>query len=640
MKTSKLFLSLLLCSVTALSLYAKKDPTLMNVDGKDIKVSDFEYLYNKNNAQQAEPQSLESYLDLFINYRLKVADALNARLDTTTSFVSEFEKYRDDLARPYLEDKKVSEQLKREAYSHMQRNITVSHIMVSREEGKAVADSLYDLVVSGKANFEDLATNRSIDTRAAQQKGYLGAVSPGRFPYAFEEAAYNTPLGEISRPVNSGFGWHIIRVDSSEPSKGEVRTSHILLLTRGKSADEAARAKTLIDSLYNEAKSGADFADLAKRFSQDGSARQGGDLGWYGQGMMVQPFDSISFALPVGALSEPFLTPYGYHIIYKTDARDMKSYEEVEKDIESLISRDYRATLPLKAALAALAKRTGSMVNQSTLEVLDNIIDADTAAIVSQATVSAIAESTLPAFGVKGKEISMAEIKNFSIPAGLNKAQTKEALREAVNAAFDREIYQIAVADLEKQNTEFRNLINEYRDGILLFDISNIKVWDRASKDEAGQKAYFEAHRDKYTWETPKFKSYIIFAVNDSVLAEVKDFADRIPADVTDRDAITEMLTKRFGKKVKIERVIASRGENVITDYLGFEAAKPDVQSQRWPVYFAFRGKVIDAPEEVADVRGAVVSDYQQELEAAWLEELHKKYPVKVNKKVLKQLAK
>lgn len=641
MKSPKILLSLLLCSVAAISLFAKKDPVLMSVDGKDVTVAEFDYLYNKNNAQQVEPQSKQSYFNLFVNYRLKVADALNAKVDTSATFIAEFEKYRDDLARPYLEDKATAERLKHEAYDHHKRNITVSHIMLPKGD-KALADSVYDVLISGNGKFEELAKNLSIDRRSAQQNGFMGAVPPGRLPYAFEEVAYSTPVGEIARPVNSGFGWHIIRVESSEPSKGEVSAAHILLGTRGKDDHEVEAVKARIDSIYQEAKGGADFAELAKKYSEDpGSASRGGDLGWFGQNMMVQPFDSIAFALNPGEISEPFATAFGYHIIYKKDARGIKSFEEMEKNIEAEIARDYRANLPLKTTLSALAQSTGSMVNQSTLEALGKILDADTTELVTEATAQQIAASTLPAYTANGKEFTVAQaLTGISVPVNTTKSEVKSFLEQVFEGGLNKELFLLAATNLEKENTEYRNLLNEYRDGILLFDVSNSKVWERATKDEAGLTEFFEKNRDKYTWEKPKFKSYIIFASNDSVLNAVKEYTDGITNPITDRENFTRKLRQLFGQNVKVERVIASQGENVITDFLGFQAAKPDVQSQRWPVYYAFQGKLLTAPEEVGDVRGAVVADYQQQLEAEWLKELQNKYKVTVNHKEMKKLMK
>lgn len=639
MKTPKLIFSLLLCMGVGLAVLAKKDPTLLKVDGKDIPVSDFNYLYNKNNAQQVDPQTVDSYLNLFIDYRLKVADALNARFDTVAKFNEEFEQYRSELARPYLEDKEVAERLKHDAYAHRQRSIVVSHIMVPEAKGKAFMDSLRSEILAGNTTFADAAKQYSSDRYSSTNGGHMGAVTPGRFPYAFEEAAYNTALGEISEPVNSGFGWHIIRVDSDEPAS-EVNASHILLLTRGKSQDEITQAKLTADSLYSLLQDGADFATLAKQYSQDpGSGAKGGNLGWFSRGVMVQPFDSIAFALEPGQMSKPFPSPFGYHIILKHDVRSVAPYEEFEQAIKAEIERDYRKNLPLKSTLNKLAKRTGSMINQSTLEAINASLAADS--ILTPAKIESINASTLPAFNIAGKEVSIAKVMTLMpLREGLTPADAQKLIDMRVNAEYDKALFNLAADNLEKENVEYRNLLNEYRDGLLLFEISNKKVWDRASKDEDGLAEFFRLNRDKYTWEKPKFKSYIIFATNDSVLAQIKNYTDSITEPVSDRDAFTKDLRTRFGKDVKLERVIAAQGENVITDYLGFNAAKPEPQSQRWPVYIAFQGKVIDAPEEVADVRGLVVADYQQMLETEWLKELHEKYPVKVNRKELEKLKK
>ncbi len=639
MKTPKLIFSLLLCLGLAFAANAKKDPTLLKVDGKEIPVSDFNYLYNKNNAQQVEPQSVDSYLELFIDYRLKVADALEAKYDTVAKFKQEFEQYRTELARPYLEDKGVAEQLKKDAYAHRLRSLQVSHIMVPVQKGKAFMDSLRQEILAGHISFEDAAKTYSTDRYSSAEGGRMGTVNAGRFPYAFEEMAYNTPVGEISEPVNSGFGWHLIRVDSETPAS-EVNASHILLLTRQKSDVEVEKAKQMADSLYLVLKNGADFPTIAKQYSQDpGSGAKGGNLGWFARGMMVQPFDSIAFALEPGELSEPFLSPFGYHIILKHDARGAAPYEDVEEAIKNEISRDYRKNLPLKATLDALAKRTGSMVNQSTLEALNSELFADS--VLSAETIEKVNLSTLPAFTVGGKEVTVAEVMTpMPLRASMRPADAQELIDTRVNIEYQKALFDLASEQLEKENVEYRNLLNEYRDGLLLFEISNEKVWDRATQDEKGLEEYFRLNRDKYTWEKPKFKSYIIFATNDSVLAQIKDYTDKITTPVTDRDAFTKELRAKFGKDVKLERVIAAQGENVITDYLGFNAAKPEPQSQRWPVYIAFQGKVLTAPEEVADVRGQAVIDYQQMLETEWVKSLHEKYPVQINQKELKKLKK
>ena len=251
-------------SVAAMSAQ-KADPVLMTVDGKDVHVSEFEYLYDKNNNQQLEPQTLDQYLDMFAVYKLKVADAEHAGIDRSESFIKEFDKFRKELSAPYLIDNDVKEQLIQESFGHRKNEVTVSHIMMQGKDAAHTLDSLRTASVEGKTTFEDAARTYSIDTPSARRGGLMGFVTPGRFPWPFEKAAYETAVGQISPVVNSGMGFHLIRVESIKPSEGEVNAAHILLMTRGKKDDEIEAQHQLIDSIYNVIKAGADFAEMAKK---------------------------------------------------------------------------------------------------------------------------------------------------------------------------------------------------------------------------------------------------------------------------------------------------------------------------------------------------------------------------------------
>ena len=635
----KQFLAVGVIGASLLALTAKNsDPVLMNVAGKDVRLSEFEYLFHKNNAQQTEPQSLDQYVGMFVDYKLKVADAESAGIDTTASFISEFTQFRDELSEPYLRDNSVLDSLVNQSYSHMQDELKVSHIMMAADQ-EATLDSLRQAIIDGKVTFEEVARQYSIDKPSARRGGLMGFVIANRYPWAFEEAAFETPVGQISPVVNSGFGNHIIRVESRQPARGEVLAEHILRLTRNVPDSLLAEQKFTIDSIYRVVKANPDeFENLAKAYSEDpGSARNGGSLGWFGPGAMVQEFDSVSFALPVGGISEPFTTSFGWHIIKKVDARGVGSLEDNRESIIKAINRTERGALPEKMFVQRNAKKYGARLNESNINKIAAMADKD-GGMLDSAFMANYSKSEMPIFSVGGKDVTLGEIVSGMAPARIRGGeQIQEHIKAVATEMMNNRVLDLARNELAEENTDYRNLVNEYRDGILLFEISNRNVWDRAAKDKDGLEDYFRKNRAKYAWDKPKFKSYIIFTSNDSLLNEAVKYASTLTDDMVPAD-FTSAMRERFGRDVKIERVIAAQGENAITDYLGFGGEKPAPENKRWSSYAAFRAKVITAPEEAADVRGAVVADYQAMLEKEWLKALHDKYPVKINKKVLKQV--
>ena len=634
---------LILCAAAVGSIFAagakSADPVLMNVAGKNVPLSEFEYLYHKNNNQQLEPLTAEQYLKMFVDYKLKVADAEAAGLDTTANFRSEFLQYRDELAKPYLRDESATDSLMKEAYSHYKETVRVSHIMLpGGNASKHRLDSIRAAIDAGTLTFDDAARRFSVDRPSAARGGVMGTVLPGRFPWAFEKVSYDTPVGRISQPVNSGFGWHIVRVDGRTPAEGEVRASHILRLTQNVTPEEAEKQHALIDSLYAVAAAGADFAELARQYSQDpGSARRGGDLGWFGRGMMVQPFDSISFALPVGEISKPFSTSFGWHIIHKDSVRRERSFDALRPEIEKAMQRDDRANAAERAyALKAVAARKGA-ADAATAERIRTAIDAAAPGAALDSLLASPQLASLTAFTLAGERTPLSEVApRLAGVIVADHSDAMDAAQAAIETAMSDAALDAARAELLADNADYRNLMNEYRDGILLFEIANQKVWDRATRDTEGLQKFFESHRDKYAWDTPRFKSYVIFASTQEKLDEALQYAATI--DSSEPTAFVEAMRKKFGRSVKVERVLAAKGENPITDFLAFGGERPEPKSKQWEYCAAFGGRVITAPETPADVRAAVVSDYQAQLEAEWLKELHERYPVKINKKTLKKI--
>lgn len=616
---------------------ADTDPVLMTIDGHDVRISEFEYLFNKNNSQQIQQQSLDEYLQMFIDYKLKVADAEHAGIQNTPEFIKEFETFRNELATPYMRSQEVEDKLLEEAYDHLKHDVYVSHIMLPQDpEQQAVLDSLRTAIIEGKVTFEDAAL-RSIDRASNQRGGRMGYVVPDRFPWKFEKASYDTKEGEISPVINSGVGYHIIRVEKREPAAGQVLASHILRLTRGKTEEQSAAQKALIDSLYTELQNGADFADLATRFSEDpGSARNGGSLSWFGRGAMVAEFDSISFALKDGEISAPFATNFGYHIVKRFDHKGVPSFDEVRSQLLEHMRGDERAHAPEEAYRAELMNEYGAKLDIAALDRVERMI-VDNGGYDST-IIKKFEVMDLPVAHYKGGEVTLADaMANVTSTIAKDAGNARMLITNAASNLLQESVMSLARDRLAETNADYRNLVNEYRDGILLYEISNRNVWDKAAKDTEGLDKFFKANLERYRWESPKFKSYILFATSDSVLTIAKEYADSL--STADPTAFTQGMRKRFGKDIKVERVIAAKGENAITDYLAFGGSKPNADKQsKWTAYAAYKGRILEAPEEAGDVRGAAVTDYQSELDKEWVKKLRKRYKYKVNKKVFEKL--
>ena len=310
MKKGLLSLTLAVGSLCSAVAGTEGDAVLMTINGKPVTLSEFEYLYHKNNSQQVAPQSIEDYLQMFITYKQKVADAEAEGIDKTQAFQTEFDGYRRELAAPYLTDTSVEDSIVAAIYERMKEEVDVSHIMIpvqtpqsSPAQQRELLDSIRTAIIGG-SDFAELAKQFSIDRSASVNGGHLGWVTAGRFPYMFEDAVYNTPVGSISEIVQTPFGIHIVKVSGRRPSSGQVLVEHILKLTQGMSPEEAALQKERIDSIYEVVTgSDVDFADVARRESQDpGTASKGGRLPWFGIGQMVPQFEKMAFELEPGQI--------------------------------------------------------------------------------------------------------------------------------------------------------------------------------------------------------------------------------------------------------------------------------------------------------------------------------------------------
>lgn len=640
MKTTKFFVGAIVAAgcLTAIAA-SKKDPVLMKVNGEPVTLSEFEYLYHKNNQQQIAKQPLDKYLEMFTVYKLKVADAKNAGIDTTKAFQREFQGYRSELAAPYLRDTVAEELLMKEIYGRMGYNVKVSHIMLplgrtaaDDRKNREKIDSLRTCALKGEP-FDSLALKYSSDPSVQRNNGSMGYVSVGRFPYQFEDACFTTKVGQISEPFKTDFGWHIVKVYDIQPDQGKVSVEHILKLFP-RNATEAQKAETwvTVDSIYQVVKNGADFEDVARRESQDqGSARNGGKLPLFGKGEMVPEFEKVSYELNDGEISKPFATRYGVHIVKKLSSASLGTYAETRDQIKGIIQRDVRSNIARNSRVDQLKKQYKLMRNVE----LENRLkkEVSTPDSMDAEFMAKYQNSEEWLFKLDGKDYPLSLLIDKIKSYGRMADETAYNFLDAnISSLETNTVVEYEKQMLEKNNPDLRNLVNEYRDGMLLFEISNRNVWEKASMDTAGLRAYFEANRAKYRWDSPRYKGFLIQTTGDSVTRLVK-----LRISSLSPDSLVTVLRKEFSKDLSIKKVLVAKGENSLVDSEVFGGDRV-VRTDKFKDYFVYGGKLIAKPEEVADVRGLVVSDYQNYLEEQWVEALKKKYPVEVDQKVLKSV--
>lgn len=632
-----------LAAVSSVSAQVADDPVVMKINGKDIHKSEFEYIYNKNSQQQVDNKSLDEYVKLFVNYKLKVAEAEAAGIDTTEAFRTELEGYRDELAKPYLIDSSVDEKLAREAYARMGEDIEVSHILIRPENGVVDADekarekaqAILDRIRQGE-DFGKLAAEYSEDG-SRMQNGYLGKFRGGRVVYAFETAAYALQPGEVSDLVKTQFGYHIIKLHSRCADPGERLVSHILLLLpRGATSAQKEQKEAQVKEIMQELRDGGDFAELAKKYSEDrGTASRGGELPWFGIGSYVKEFETAAYALEnPGDISEPVASPYGWHIIKLLDKRSLKPFEQMRSEITGMMARDERGNMAREAMIEKLKQEYHLVVNEPEkarmIELLENIKPTMLDSIRNEWS-----KVDAPIFSFDGKTVSVADFSASMMGKVRGAIANPETFIDTwLNRSVEKALIDREKGTLESKYPEFKNLMNEYRDGMMLFEISTREVWDKASQDTKGLAAYFKKHRKDYAWTSPRFKGFVIQAINDSVANAVKERIRTI-----DSDSVITTLYREFNndtvRAVRIQRGVFAQGDNAWVDHYSFNASAP-ATDKTYPVVFTSGKMLKKYPEAYTDVRGQVTADYQNYLEKVWIKALNRKYPVVIYKDNLK----
>jgi peptidyl-prolyl cis-trans isomerase SurA len=624
----------------------KTSPILMTINGKPVYKSEFEYIYNKNNANNSlEKHDIKDYVNLFVNFKLKVEEAKAQGLDTTKSFVQELAGYRSQLAIPYLTDKKVDESVLLEAYDRMKEDIDVSHILIRIPANATPADTLKAwteinsiLKRLPKEDFAKIAKSVSQDQSATENSGHIGWISAFRTVYPFETMAYKTATGSISKPVRTGFGYHIIKIHSKRKSLGEVLVAHIMRFTKSGDDEMNKKAKTTIDSIYNRLMQGDNFGTLATTLSQDkGSAVKNGELPWFGTGRMVPEFENAAFALKnTGDFSKPIQTAYGWHILKLIETKGLATYDSMKEDLEKKVKRDERANLGKKSFLNKLKNDYNLQIIKPNVAEFYKLLNTKNPAIDSAFLAEAKKlEKPLISFGDKNfsQQDFVTYLKKYN---KIDKTAVNEIIDEKINNFIDNELTSYEDVQLEKKYDDFRFLMQEYHDGILLFEVSNKEVWDKATKDTNGLDKYFKLHKSKYNWDKPHFKGRVIYCKNKETLKAAQSILKK-----PENDSIDKYLTTRLNdsiKYIKIEKGLFVQGENKAVDFEIFKQKDKNEPSKEYP-FVLVTGRILkNEPEDFTDVRGLVTADYQEFLEQEWIKTLKSKYNVKIETDILKTI--
>lgn len=628
----------------ALTILAS-EPTVMTINGRKVPKSEFQYLFNKNNQQQLVPQTIDEYVDMFKIYKLKVADAIDMGIDTTASFKKEIESYRKELAAPFIADSIFINKMIKDSYNHLMEEVEVSFIKIPKsrnplENGKLKnrADSLLTLLQNG-ADFAEIAANYSSDPAAAEG-GYHGYMSSAKMPYTFEQELYSLKPGKLSGVVELYDGYYIIKPGSRRPAQARMEVAHILrLVPQSASEDNKTRLQNEMDSIYNILVQNPErFGIIAKQFSDDKmSGRQEGKLPVFGSGEMIPEFEEVARTLQPGEISKPFLTRYGWHIIKKHKDVPLDNYDQFRASMLQRISnpQDERYRVVRDHELQRLVDKykgrlDSKIINRMKTEASAGI---DSLYLANWTTMPQSFEKA----GKIGKETVTAgdilsPLKNYKgvIPAD----QASTVIDRLANNALQQKALELEEANLYKTEPEYRNLLDEYTDGSLLYEVSLIKVWDKGSKDIEGMDTYFQANRNNFKWDKPRAKGILVQSLNDSVSSLVRDRLQKGPND----QKYLEALKKEFSGKALIDLIVVEEGVNPMVDNIMFggPAAKP--RFANFNDYFLFDAKIITAPEEASDVRGEVASAYQNALEKEWIEELLVKYPVVINYDVINKM--
>ena len=620
--------------------------TLFTCDGRDVSKEDFLKAYNKNNTgEKTTERSYRDYLDLYIRFKLKVRAAYDMQLDTLPGQRAELQNFRNQVADSYLKDEASLDKLVNEVFTRGQKDIHLAHIFIaapaSADTSGAYEKALtaYNAIKRGK-KFAEAALQWSEDPAAKRNGGDIGYITVFSLPYELETLVYSTPAGQVSRPYHSKGGYHIFKNLGERRSLGKMRAAQILVsIPPGAASAVRDESRQRADSLYSALQKGADFSQLAKTYSGDNlSYQSGGEMPEFSVGRYDSVFEAAAFALDRdGAISRPVATTFGYHIIRRLGRTPFPSTlnEATVAELKQQINNDARADVSRQVLLKRIYQQTG--MRRADIPTAD--LWAFTDSIMTNQGLNSYKNLTYSTVIFSFPE------QQYTVQGWLDYARTIKASGRARNisnkALFEQYVNRMALDyyrnHLEQDNKDFAFQLTEFKEGNLLFEVMQRKVWDKASTDSAGLRNYYEAHKDKYWWG-PSADALLFTCSNEQTAQTLRSHLAATIYDWRKWSDSAAAGTQADSGRYELSQIPAleksSPGPHQLTPVI---TNKPDNS-----VSFAYILNVYQdrAPRDYRDARGFVINDYQNHLEDEWIAALKKKYPVNVDERVFASLLK
>jgi peptidyl-prolyl cis-trans isomerase SurA len=649
----KKILLALSASLLSLMVYTQENKSvLMTIDGRDITTEEFLRVYSKNSniTPEAEKKSMDEYLDLFINFKLKVIEAENLGYDTVKSFITELGSYKKQLAQPYLLVSEAQDKAIEEAYYRTVNEVRASHIMVRLSPTAAPADTLMaynkimawrNRIVAGEP-FEVVFKESIVDPREAEGNGDLGYFSAFRMVYPFEKVAFSTPVGQISMPVRTQYGYHLIKVTDFRPNRGSVKVSHIFTrFTPDAPAPEKQAALEKIQKALEELKSGADWNDVVQKYSENPHTKKiNGDVGWLKTGKAPDYFLDYCFNLEPGQISDIIETPGGYHIIKLFEKIPVESYDAIKAELKTKIESDAeRRNAVQKTADNNLKNKYEFVLNRDIALPLINVLDSNIYKQMWNASAAKNLTQTIVTLGNKHyTQYDYAVYLSKANKMATMKKSFENIIKDNLDEFANECLQNYAMENLEVENLDYKYLTKEYHDGILLFNLTNDTIWKRAQDDSAGLEAFYLTS-EKYSWN-PRVATKIYEYTDSSYTAKLPSLVKKQLKSKKGNDYILEGLCPNDTVPcVTFKEKTYEKNIDAFADKLTWKKGSSlSIKDNNKFFFYYVTNTLPMETKKLNEARGLYIADYQNYLEKEWIKELRKKYPVKINDTVYNEI--